>query len=84
MTSGWKCKLHVTGVEPNTRAFYVPGCCTCERKKAAGLITGEEGPPQTRTEMARAQRDARLASPMRTQRQRRSRASASATAPQGR
>lgn len=56
MGSGWKCKRHTTGVEPNTPAFYVPGCCVCERKKAAGLITGNEGPPLRREETLRVKR----------------------------
>lgn len=56
MTKGWKCKLHVTGVEPGTRAFYVPGCCRCEEKRAAGLVTGNEGSPETIQERIRAKK----------------------------
>lgn len=53
----WRCKLHITGVEPGTPPFYVAGCCECERKKAAGLITGRESPPLTRTDRYRLRRE---------------------------
>jgi hypothetical protein len=41
------CTLHSRGVDyRQQRPFYVAGCEMCEWKKAAGIITGAEPPPE--------------------------------------
>ncbi|HYF53042.1 MAG TPA: hypothetical protein VEA41_02160 [Salinarimonas sp.] len=42
------CWLHRKGVPPEMPPFFFQGCRTCEDKKARGLVTGNEGPPDTR------------------------------------
>jgi hypothetical protein len=43
-----RCSPHTTGVPLGTPAFYITGCPACEAKKAAGTVTGDEGPPPDR------------------------------------
>lgn len=46
------CRLHLNGVGPEVRShWYVPGCPVCERKRAAGVVTGSE--PRVPAENAR-------------------------------
>jgi hypothetical protein len=45
MSSPKTCVPHERGVSPGMRPFYVPGCPRCEQKRAAGIVTGDEGPP---------------------------------------
>lgn len=39
------CSPHTHGVPQGMKAFFVPGCITCEAKKAAGTVTGNEPLP---------------------------------------
>lgn len=41
------CGPHTNGVRIGAAPFFVSGCPTCERKKLAGVVTGEEGRPPT-------------------------------------
>lgn len=38
------CAPHDRGVRPEYPPFFYEGCPACEAKKAAGKVTGEEGP----------------------------------------
>ena len=40
-----RCNPHQEGVAPGRPPFYEPGCEECERKRAAGLLTGSEPRP---------------------------------------
>jgi len=44
------CNGHSRGVEPGAPPFFVDGCPRCERKKRLGLVTGNEGPMETRAQ----------------------------------
>lgn len=41
---GKYCRSHRVGVPFDAPKFFIPGCEKCEAKKAAGLVTGKEGP----------------------------------------
>lgn len=44
------CRMHSSGVPPGYPPFFVPGCLTCEARKAAGKVTGNEPLPSTATQ----------------------------------
>lgn len=59
------CGRHQWGVLPGTLPFFVAGCPQCEAKKAAGLVTGNEGNPTTQGASGRANlRSQRRSSPV--------------------
>lgn len=37
------CGPHKVGIHPDDPPFYYEGCVMCEKKKAAGKVTGNEG-----------------------------------------
>ena len=50
----YRCWPHENGVEPGTPPFFYPDCVACEEKKAAGKVTGNEGPLDKKTQIQRA------------------------------
>ena len=41
---GKYCRSHLIGVPHDAPKFFNAGCATCEKKRATGLVEGNEGP----------------------------------------